>query len=231
MAAQGPGLSWQFYERHFAQERLRHYLNDCNGDQALAAELYRWNSAVSGAFWEGLSYFEVSIRNAIDARMSARHAKKGRTGHWIFDDARELGRDRFGVGNHQQPYLDVDRAKKRVSHNGMPMTAGQVMSELSFGFWHQMVSKKQKFLWPDLASAFPHAPNRAQPTVHDPVQRLRDLRNRVGHHHRVWSLNLAALHDDMLDVAGYVDPDLRTFVAGRSRVPMLLSNQPGVARV
>lgn len=49
-------------------------------------ELYRWNVAVSGAFWPSLAYFEVAMRNAPDERMSVRHAAHGRSGHWIFDD-------------------------------------------------------------------------------------------------------------------------------------------------
>lgn len=97
---------------------------------------------------------------------------------------------------------------------------------LLFGLWHQMVSRSQMFLWPDLAGAFPHAPNRAQRTVSDPVSRLRHFRNRIAHHHRIWALNGATRYQDILAVAGYIDPDLPGWIEKESTVQGLLSSQP-----
>lgn len=216
---------WTFYERHFASARLQHYLTHTGGDQLAAMELYRWNVAVSGAFWQSLAYFEVALRNALDERMSARHAALGRTGHWIFDDVRELGRDTDGPGRHRQPYKDIAEAIRRVRQNHKPLSAGQIISEVSFGFWHQLISRRQMFLWPDLAGAFPHAPNRDQPTIQRPVAQLREFRNRLGHHHRVWSHNVQDRYDDLLDVSGCIDPELRRFIDQRSVVPGLLTHR------
>src|SRR5699024_8525808 len=72
--------SWEFYELHFARTRLQHYLARTGGDEVAAMELYRWNAAISGAFWQSLAYFEVAFRNALDVRMSERHALLGRSG-------------------------------------------------------------------------------------------------------------------------------------------------------
>lgn len=217
---------WAFYERHFAEARLQHYLLRTHGDEVAAMELYRWNVAISGAFWQSLSYFEVAFRNAVDRRMTARHSALGRSGHWIFDDARELGRATSGGKQHRQPFKDVAEAIRRVRHNGKPLSSGQIISEVSFGFWHQMVSRRQMFLWPDLADAFPCAPDRAQPTVQRRVERLRVFRNRLGHHHRVWSEGVEERYNDLRDVAGYIDPELQRFIEQRSIVPVLLAKQP-----
>lgn len=217
---------WAFYERHFAHARLQHYLTRAGGDTASAIELYRWNVAVSGAFWQSLAYFEVALRNALNERMTLRHATRGRSGHWVFDDARELGRDANGPGKHRQPYQDIDRAKQRVRDNRKAMSPAQIISEVSFGFWHQLISRRQMFLWPDLADAFLHAPNRAQPTVQQPVERLRELRNRIGHHHRVWSEDVQGRYDDLLGVAGFIDPDLQSFIDQHSLVPRLIKACP-----
>lgn len=217
--------SWAFYERHFARARLQHYLTRTGGDQVAAMELYRWNAAISGAFWQSLAYFEVAFRNALDARMSERHVVLGRSGHWVFDDARELGRDANGPGKHRQPYKDIAESIGRVKRNRKPLSAAQIISELPFGFWHQMVSRRQMFLWPDIAGAFAYAPNRDQATIQDPVKRLREFRNRIGHQHRVWSEDIQARYDDLLSVAGYIDPDLEKFINERSPVPGLLTWQ------
>lgn len=218
--------NWEFYERHFGEPRLRHYLTHCAGDAVRAMELYRWNCALSAVFWESLTYVEVAFRNAIDDRMCERHERLRRTGHWVFDDAHELGRDAHGPGRHRQPYLDIDEAKRRVRRNGKVLGPGQIISELSFGFWHQMVSRKQMFLWPDLASAFSHAPDRDQRTVQDRVSRLRQSRNRIGHHHRIWSEDVERRYLDLLDVAGFIDPELRSFIDRRSRVTLMLKRRP-----
>ena len=218
--------SWAFYERHFAHARLQHYLSHTGGDQSAAMELYRWNVAISGAFWQSLAYFEVALRNALDERMGTRHSASGRQGHWVFDDARELGRDAEGPGHHRQPYKDIAEGIRRVRRNHKPLSAGQIISEVPFGFWHQLISRRQMFLWPDLAGAFPHAPNRNQPTIQRPVAQLREFRNRLGHHHRVWSESVQDRYDDLLRVAGYIDPDLKSFIDQRSLVPSLLTKQP-----
>ncbi len=103
---------------------------------------------------------------------------------------------------------------------------GQVISELPFGFWHQLVSRRQMFLWPDLAGAFPHMPGRRQSTVSDRIGRLRSLRNRIGHHHRIWALDLAALYGDLLEVAGFIDPELSDWIDAHCDVRSLLARRP-----
>ena len=159
---------WQWYEALHSPSRLVNYLAAAGNDRDNAIALYEWNASVSAAFWEEFSYFEVALRNALDSRMSAGHAALGRSGHWIFDDARELGRDARGAGHHNQPFRDVAEAMRRVRINRKPTDPGQAISEISFGFWHQLVSKRHVELWPDLAGGFPNAPRRDQARVREP---------------------------------------------------------------
>lgn len=218
--------SWQFYEHHFAAPRLRHYLAECGGDTAQAMLLYVWTTEISAAFWESLSHLEVALRNAIDRQMNARHDARNRASHWIYDDARELGRDGRGLNRHKYPYEDVATAIRRVRKNNMPVDPGQIISEISFGFWHQMVSRRQVFLWPDLASGFPNMPGRRQDTVSDRVAALRQFRNRIGHHHRIWALDVTARYADLLTVAGFIDTDLAQWIDDHSRVTAVLARRP-----
>lgn len=220
--------TWEFHLKHFSDARLKHYLTAGNGDTSTAIDLYRWNSSISSAFWDSLGHVEVAMRNAIDRRMCAMHSAKGRSGHWIFDDDRELGRDAREPGVHKYPYLDAHVAIGRVRRNGMPLDPGQVISELSFGFWHQMVSKSQLFLWPDLVAAFPGTPNRRQTTIHDPIARLRAFRNRIGHHHRIWTLDVPGRYADLLTIAQYVDPALSAWIDGCSRARDVLAERPEI---
>lgn len=222
---------WALLDHHFSSPRVGPYLREARGDEVLATRLILWNSHVTAGFWFTLSYFEVGLRNALDARLVARGRKRGDSQHWIFDPSGELGRgaaglDRQGRPRHKHPYQDVQTAITRVTRNKQPVNPGQVISEISFGFWLQLVSKSQTALWPDLAAAFPHAPDRARTTVHDPVDRIRGFRNRLGHHHRVWNQDLVQIHSDLLDVSGWIDPEFRAWLAARSPVPRLLTQRP-----
>lgn len=216
----------ELMRRHFSDERLRLYLTEANGDEDAAAHLYRWNSRCSAAFWEALGYLEVSLRNALDARLTLRQRKQGQSGHWVFDDARPLGRDARGVGRHAHPYQDIATAIRRVQANGKPLDPAQIISELPFGFWHQLVARRQMFLWPDLAAAFVHAPGRSPVPVRDRLARMRDLRNRIGHLHRIWSLDLDARWDDLVTLVGWIDPGLRAWIEKNTDVPAVLTVRP-----
>ena len=218
--------SWSFYERHFSVERLEPYLFESGGDEVAAMRLYDWNAEISAAFWESLGFFEVALRNTIDKQMAVIHAKESRSRTWIFDDASVLGRDLSENKRHGYPYVDIDKAIRRIKANRKPISSGQIISELTFGFWHQMVSKKQNRFWPELRAAFPNAPDRNQATIQIPVSRLRDFRNRIGHHHRVPSFDVAARYKDVLTVTQYIDLELATWIDTKSRVKSLLASKP-----
>lgn len=217
---------WMLMCRHFSDERLRLYLAEAQGDEASAAQLYQWNSRCSAEFWEGLGYFEVALRNALDARMVLRQQQTHTPEHWIFDDARQLGRDARGTGRHAYPYQDIATAIRRVQANGKPLDPAQIISELPFGFWHQLVARKQMFLWPDLAGAFAHAPSRSQAPVRNRLARLRVLRNRIGHHHRIWSLDLEDRWNDLLVLTGWIDPELRRWIEVNTDVQAVITARP-----
>ena len=82
------------------------------------------------------------------------------------------------------------------------------------------------FLWPDLAAAFAHAPSRSPVPVRDRLARMRDLRNRIGHHYHIWSLDLDARWDDLLTVTGWIDPEWRAWVETNTGAPAALRVRP-----
>jgi hypothetical protein len=201
-------------ERLFSVERLSTYLAHCNGDFAAAVEMYRWNSAITAAFWEPIGHLEVALRNTLDGRLAARHRRLGRPGSWLDDPARELsGRAR----------LDIVGARDRARQKGKRASDGQTISELSFGFWRFLVTKKLTRLWPDLASGFPYAPDRQLDTVEGPLARLHVFRNRLAHHQRVWSHAPGERYDDLLTLAGYIDPALSSWIEVTSKVRSTLA--------
>lgn len=217
MASPPPELSPSDLERLFSAERLSTYIAHCGGDFAVAVEMYRWNAAITATFWEPIGHLEVALRNSLDDRLAARHRRLGRPGSWLDDPAGELpGRAR----------LDIAGARDRVRQKGKRASDGQTISELSFGFWRFLITRKLTGLWPDLASGFPHAPDRRRETVEAPLSRLHVFRNRLAHHQRVWSHAPEERYEDLLVLAGYIAPALPAWIEVTSKVRETLAVRP-----
>lgn len=200
-------------ERLFSRERMSTYVASCDGHFDLAVGLYRWNAAVTAAFWDPIGHLEVALRNALATQFAARHCRLGRGATWLDDLEDELG---------QRARDDVAAARARVRRKGKRASDGQTISELSFGFWRFLIAKRLTGLWPDLAMAFPNAPDRKRETVEEPIARLHDFRNRLAHHQRVWSRSPRERYNDLLTVAGYIDAGLPAWIERTSLVPGLL---------
>lgn len=203
-------------EQLLSSERLSTYVDACGAFEP-AIELYRWNAAVSAAFWPSLGHLEVALRNAMSDSLAARHRRLDRQGSWLDDPAGDLDARMRG---------HVAAARARIRKQGKRADDAQTVSELGFGFWRFLLTKRRTGLWPDLASAFPGAPDRRRETVEDPVARLHELRNRIAHHQRIWNRDLAARYADVLLVAGFLDADLPGWIARSCAVPALLRARP-----
>lgn len=100
------------------------------------------------------------------------------------------------------------------------------MAGVSFGFWAGLFSKRYEELWRHrLRYAFPHG----SVTRKDLTQRMRLLqrfRNRVAHHDCLLRQNVGERAEDMLLIAGWIDPDAAMWLRERSRVHSLLAAKP-----
>jgi hypothetical protein len=215
-ARSSPTISDERLVLLLSRERLAAYVGH-TGDLRGGIELYRWNAAVSAAFWPPLGHVEVALRNAMSHSLAARHQRFGRVGSWLDDPASELD---ARMRSH------IASARRRAVQGGKVAADGQTISELGFGFWRYLVTRRRTSLWPDLASAFPGAPDRRRETVEDPVARLHELRNRIAHHQRVWNRDLVAGYADVLRVAEYLDAGLPAWIARSCSLPGLLRTRP-----
>lgn len=150
-----------------SRERLGAYIAH-GGDFNAGVGLYRWNATVSAAVWSSLGHVEVALRNAMSDSLVARHTHLGREGSWLDDPAYELD---------ARMRARIAAARRRVVQRGKCPTDGQTISELGFGFWRFLITRRRTAQWPDLAAAFPNAPDRRRETVEEPVARLHELRN------------------------------------------------------
>jgi hypothetical protein len=206
--------------QRLSPDRFTPYEQAVNGDLAAAFTLYEWNMSVSAALFETLGPVEVVLRNAIHDRLLAWHARRGLPDQW-YDHA----------GLDAQGQRDVARAKDRATRGGRdPEIPGKVIAELTLGFWRYLLARRyQATLWPAIVTAFSshHDGSKlSRVAVHDDVQRLQVLRNRIAHHEPVYRRDLQQDFAGMLALASWISPDVVTWVRGLSRVLTILGERP-----
>jgi hypothetical protein len=195
----------------FSSDRFDAYLAATGLNQGRAARLYGWNVAVSSALWGDFAILEVCLRNAIHACLSA-HA--GRDDWWNAIRLHPLEVAKIN---------EATRAARAKPGHGRPI-AGDVVAELTLGFWTGLlVNKYHQRLWvPALSAAFPHLTTTRR-EFHRTLERLRKLRNRLAHHEKVFNRNIADDHQKALEVLAAIDPAPELLVRTASRVPAVLA--------
>jgi hypothetical protein len=104
------------------------------------------------------------------------------------------------------------------------------MGQLTFGFWVSLLSVQydRSFWVPALHRAFPGYHGR-RGSLHDNLEAMCYLRNRVMHHEPVYHRDLAADHAKIYRLIDYVQPDATALLRRLDRVPEILAARPGGA--
>jgi hypothetical protein len=115
---------------------------------------------------------------------------------------------------------------ERIGKEGKAPTRGRVVAGLSFGFWRALFDRKYQQLWVAyLHRAFPHGSGeRAE--VAGLMSRLVPFRNRLAHHETIIRRPISSHYDEMLQLAGIIDPDARAWIESVTRVPETLNERP-----
>ncbi len=200
--------------------RFRAYLEASGEDHDRAVALYNWNAEISAAFMEVLCHLEVLLRNAIDRQFPIsepdRLASIVRADIWLSDPAILTVESREKVNN---AIARLERVRKAP-------TRGRVIASLSFGFWQGLFASPYEDLWrTTLSAAFPNG-NGKRRQIGGLVGPILHFRNRIAHHEAVFSSNLEARHDQILELAGIIDEEARSNIAALSRVRKLLLERP-----
>lgn len=189
-------------------ERFGTYLALAEGDRRLAIQMYIRNAALGGAFHGPLQALEVTLRNAVH------HALAASCGAFWFDDSRLL---------RATEQASVRRANQKIRYQRTP---GRVVAELNFGFWVALFSKSYDHgLWrTDMHLLFTPKPNRRE--LHDQLDRLRTLRNRIAHHEPILQRDVRVDHEKILWILQMLSPVTAAWVGHHSRVIEILNANP-----
>jgi hypothetical protein len=196
--------------------RFAPYRSEAGGDHEHAVALYVWNAQVSAAVFETVHHVEVLLRNTIDAQFAPVIAAAQPSETWLEDPA----------------ILNVDSRKRvretieRISKEGKAPTRGRVIAGLSFGFWRALFDRKYHQLWiTHMHRAFPHGSG-DRPEVAGLMSKLVPFRNRLAHHETIIRRAISSHYEEMLQLAGLIDPDARAWIESVSRVSEILSARP-----
>ena len=218
MNIKGPrvsGLELQALRECLSEDRFRPYLKASHSDAVKASHLYAWNTAASAALWGPLQMVEVALRNALHSRLEERFGVD-----WF---------DRLDATLAIGCLHRISDARRKVQGQRGTITPGQVVASLPFGFWVSLLgpggrridgrrANYEMALWrPCLRPAFPHRASLSRKRAHTELDALRKLRNRVAHHEPIFRRDLAADYDRILEVIGWISPDVATWVRRHSR--------------
>ena len=187
-----------------------------------ALQLYTRNTQLSAAFYGPLQGLEIALRNALHRQLTRLYGAA-----WYNNPAAG-----FDLGGLER----IATAKTEIERAGQSATPSRLVAALSFGFWVSLVGAGGRIdptgsratyemtLWrPALRGAFPHHRPLTRKQVHQPLNALRKLRNRIAHHEPIFARPLLEDHQRILEVSGWISPGVRTWVERHSRVPQLLA--------
>lgn len=193
--------------------RLTPYVASCNGAADEAIRLYSWNIEAGAAILGASAALEVGVRNAMHRELTTGW---GQEDWW---NAAPLAVKEIDQISEVCGYLTRRRGAGA-------WFAGHVVAELKASFWEGLLANRyHQALWvPALQHAFPTYQGR-RGDLRNKMERLRLLRNRAAHHEPVHARDLTVDHRYMCELAGYVSPDLMTWVASHSRLPDVVANR------
>ena len=189
-------------ERTLSADRLRPYRISVGGDTKLAILLYEQNTLLAESLYGVLQGLEVSLRNTIHEQLAADY---GQAEWW---DTVKLEPEQGAM---------LRKARDILSKEGKALVAGQVVAELSFGFWTGLTGPKYDVLWRDhLVKIFPRRPVQRS-EVQTRLNSIRKLRNRIAHHEPIlFSGRLQKYVHQIFDTISWMSPMTARWVRSNS---------------
>ncbi|EFO28606.1 conserved hypothetical protein [Roseibium sp. TrichSKD4] len=179
-------------EAAFSTERLSKYRQWANQNRDEALALYALNIALSETFYTSLHILEITLRNAIHDRLTARY------GAGWFQNAQVI------TDHYQQKKVQEAVSKFR----GKQPTDGQIVAELTFGFWTALFGRRNNQLWgQELRPLFNAGRPLQRKQISKRLDDTRQLRNRIAHHESIIQWDLATVHQEICELVGWLSPD------------------------
>ncbi|WP_323935310.1 hypothetical protein [Aeromonas caviae] len=194
---------------HLTQQRLatvRHFFRTKDDDDLLGC--YAWAQAVSSGLLPILGDFEITLRNALHRSLSLHYSnQQADSFNWMIPRPNPAPNPLkpFITPLHRMAVQSIQNVQSVITKKPAA-TPDDIVAALPFGFWENLIASldhvSHSRLHPNLqydilSAAFPHAPLQQGLNFGDPqfkqdltnlLYRIRDIRNRVGHHDAIWRI-------------------------------------------
>jgi hypothetical protein len=194
------------------ERRLKPYIQHANNNDQSGARLYLWNMEASSAFWSAFHILEVTLRNSIDTQMRLISS----TEDWL--------EDIFLL--HTKEIARIEKARNNLHKMGKSATHDRTIAELNFGFWISLFQNNyHQALWAQgLSQCFPNNSG-SRKSIHQSLENLRILRNRIAHHEPIFRLNLSQLNEELTNIIAYMDSNLAELLVRHSTLKGILAQR------
>lgn len=195
-----------------SRDRLNKYLNASGNDLDLAIALYERNTRLAEAFYTPLQALEICLRNHVDRELAATYGAD-----WMRNGTPPLA-----------PWASktIADAISDLATSKAPVTPGDIVAELHFGFWLSLLGQQyDNTLWRTACyRAFSEAGKRLKrKRVHNRLNAIRRFRNRVAHHEPIFHANLQQVHDEIIGSASWMCAETAAWATHHSRLPSVLA--------
>jgi len=193
--------------KFLSQERLTTYYYNGRYSDLMALRRYRYNLDLSSSVYEAISILEVVLRNSIVLAWQNHYGDP----NWPWSKLNIPT-----VKKYQFTLNDIDKAVSKIVKRKArgSVINGDVVSELTFGFWLYCFDAKFDYVNKSIITdIFPHDSERTKNLIED-VRRIKSdlipiwkLRNRVSHHEPIFHLrDLKSRFDNIRKLISYIEP-------------------------
>lgn len=206
-------------------------------NEAQQMRKYRFNMRLSLEFFDIISFLEILLRNSIYKSWAKYFSEDFPLVHSNFQSAFGYQLDKNGAikirwdsntSTFQPIYTKqikniqeaIKYANKTATKHCRPVTSGDVVANLTFGFWRfcfdshytNIMNSQIKWIFPNHDMNKRH-PDRVRARVWDYLSKINDLRNRIAHHDKIF--HLKELREEhlfyILTIIKWIDPNAIKF--------------------
>lgn len=226
---------------------MARYDDACRHDPDVdGMDLYRWAGTVALAVFDDLGHVEVAMRSAMARELAARYGLR-----W-YEDKSILDSETFALIEQAKERTRLDSLPDDPALRHGKLVASlmfgfwvKLLGRGGFMTTEAAVERRiyDTVIWKKaVRRAFPHVGDVERQRVETAARYCQALRNRIAHHeHIIWGvpiagsksadgaalrLSLARAHEAVVQLAGFMDPELAAWLAQYSEVSTRLAACP-----
>lgn len=196
--------------------RFATYLKAAGNNHQRALAIYKWNLDVSSLLFVVIQLAEIALRNAVGLSLEKRYGVAWHTNAAFMNSLTQSSRDQ------------ITQVKTNLARVRYPYAVGDVIANLSLGFWTHLMTKRHDVpIWnTNLANSLPNLPaNVNRSIIQGRLEKIRILRNRIAHHEHLLGRNLLSDLGMILSTISWMAPSVNKLI-NYARIEAVIRSRP-----